>query len=202
MDGLGAGLTAARDMQEFMQVYDLTNLPYYIEATTTRLINSKGELLRQSLVPQALTSWNAIYYRLRANFDGFRSGYCGPPPACPGDEKCIYMDGCTVTSLEHENSLVAVQYQNAKGKAEGVSFDLLIAADGSNSKIRQLLLPDIQREYLYTAWRGTVPEDQISEESRAALKVDPMSCVIDNSITVSSVILKRSVVIEHTYLRI
>jgi 2-polyprenyl-6-methoxyphenol hydroxylase-like FAD-dependent oxidoreductase len=197
MHGLGAGLTAARDMQEFMQVYDLTNLPYYIEATTTRLINSKGELLRQSPVPQALTSWDAIYYRLRANFDSFRSGYCEPPPACPGDGKASYMDGCTVTNLEHEDSLVTVQYQNAKGDPERKSFDLLIAADGSNSKIRQLLLPDIRREYLYTAWRGTIPEDQISEDSRAALKVDPMSCVIDNSITVSSVILGRSVVIGH-----
>jgi 2-polyprenyl-6-methoxyphenol hydroxylase-like FAD-dependent oxidoreductase len=202
MHGLGAGITAARDMQEFMQVYDLTSLPYYIEATTTRLINSKWELLRQSPTPQSLTSWDVIYYRLRANFDGFRSGYCKLPPGCPGDGKASYMDGCNVTNLEHEDSLVTVQYQNTKDEPERKSFDLLIAADGSNSKIKQLLLPDIRRGYLYTAWRGTIPEDQISEDSRVALKVDPMSCVIDNSITVLSVILKRSVVIEHTYLRI
>jgi 2-polyprenyl-6-methoxyphenol hydroxylase-like FAD-dependent oxidoreductase len=189
-------------MQEFMQRYDLTKLPYFLEATTIHTINAKGEVLRKSNLSQALTSWDTIYYRLRANFDGLRSDYCEPPPPCPGDGKTMYLDGCTVTNLVHRDSLVAVQYQKAKGQPENISFGLLIAADGSNSTIRQLLLPDIRREYLYTAWRGTVPEIQISENSRAELRVDPMSCAIENSFTVSSVTLNRSGVIIYTYPRI
>ena len=116
MHGLGAALTAARDMRGVVQVYDLTKLLYSLEAAASLIVNSEGEVLSKSPLPQALSSWDAIYYRLRANFDGFRSDYCEPPPAYPGDGKSMYMGGYAVTNLGHENSLVAVQYQNAKGE--------------------------------------------------------------------------------------
>lgn len=45
--------------------------------------------------------------------------------------------------------------------------DLIIAADGANSIVRRLILPisQLKRPYSgYVAWRGTVPEREISEE--------------------------------------
>jgi 2-polyprenyl-6-methoxyphenol hydroxylase-like FAD-dependent oxidoreductase len=43
--------------------------------------------------------------------------------------------------------------------------DLLVAADGFRSSIRGLLLPEIQPEYAgYVAWRGVVPESELSAD--------------------------------------
>jgi len=48
--------------------------------------------------------------------------------------------------------------------------DLVIAADGPSSTVRARYHPDVKRTYAgYVAWRGTVPENEVSEEAKKVL---------------------------------
>lgn len=52
---------------------------------------------------------------------------------------------------------------------QSATADMVIAADGGSSTIRKLLQPDVQRTYAgYVAWRGTVPELELSPAARDA----------------------------------
>jgi hypothetical protein len=47
-----------------------------------------------------MSSWNAMYYLLRANFDGLVSNFCpNPPPLAAGDGKAIFDYGKRVTNV-------------------------------------------------------------------------------------------------------
>jgi 2-polyprenyl-6-methoxyphenol hydroxylase-like FAD-dependent oxidoreductase len=93
-------------------------------------------------MPQEFTSWEAIYKSLRASF--------------PDDR---YHTGSQVTLPILNGSRVATQLSTG----ETVESDLFVAADGSNSEVRQRLLPDIKPNYAgYVAWRGTLDEADAS----------------------------------------
>jgi len=51
-----------------------------------------------------------------------------------------------------------------------IDADLVVFADGISSSGRRLLLPDVRPVYAgYVAWRGLVPEVEVSQETRAVL---------------------------------
>ena len=61
-----------------------------------------------------------------------------------------------------------------EGSAKKELFaDLVIGADGPNSAVRRTFLgdTDVDRKYAgYLAWRGVVPEDEVSAETRNVFK--------------------------------
>ena len=118
-----------------------------------------------------MTSWDLLYHLLRANFDGVRSEYCEVPPAAePGDGTGRYEYGHMVRGVrDGEDGKVEVEVEDRDGHTTSQAVDLLIGADGASSTLRTILLPDVRREYAgYVAWRGTVPEADVSPGARAA----------------------------------
>ena len=117
-----------------------------------------------------MTSWDLLYYLLRANFDGVESKYCDVPSPQEGEGKAEYRYGCTVTGLRDiGNKGVEVEYQDHDGKTSTTTADMVIGADGPSSTVRKILLPEVKREYAgYVAWRGTVPESEASPEAQDA----------------------------------
>jgi 2-polyprenyl-6-methoxyphenol hydroxylase-like FAD-dependent oxidoreductase len=148
MHSLGAGLNAGPDVQAFMDEYDRTGQPYCTKTTTWQMMDRQGNIIFTGPLPQAATNWDTLYYRLRANFDGLRSTYCEVPNSRIGDGKAVYMDGSTVHSIQETKNRVRVSYRDLSGQTEGIEADLVIAADGPNSTIRQILLPDVKRDYV------------------------------------------------------
>ena len=127
-----------------------------------------------------MSTWNVLHYRLRANFDGFKSEFCESPilPASQGEGSV--KAGAKVTNLVEKDGKVLVEYQDILdgGKEHIVKCDLVIAADGASSTIRQKLLPGIQRTYSgYLGWRGYVDEKELSENTKALL--DPKVTAFD-----------------------
>ena len=120
-------------------------------------------------LPINLTSWNVLYYRLRANFDGLRSEYCSDPPE-PGDNKgrAIFELGKRCTNVTDGDQLITIEYDDLINGGSGrYQADLVIAADGANSIVRECLIPKPPKVYSgYVAWRGTVPEHEVSEATR------------------------------------
>lgn len=95
------------------------------------------------------SSWNAVYRTLLGGFDRAR-----------------YRLGCEMVSFKDVAGGVTVCF--ADGSEIGA--DLLVCADGVNSTARAIVSPDVAPRYSgYVAWRGVVPEGELSARTRAAL---------------------------------
>ena len=93
------------------------------------------------------SSWNTVYRQLLGCFD--RSAY----------------------RLAHE--LVSIELEPLSlrfSNGEVARPELAVFADGVGSTARAALLPDLHPQYSgYVAWRGVVPETELSEATRSAL---------------------------------
>jgi len=114
---------------------------------------------------QKMTSWDLLYFVLRACFDGMESVYCAVPEKLEGEGEAAYEYGRKVVDVkEEEGGGVRVEFEDEEGKKDSAVADLVIAADGPSSTIRKLLMPDVERKYVgYVAFRGTVPENEASK---------------------------------------
>lgn len=119
-----------------------------------------------------MTSWGFIYHRLRANFDGLASEFCENPPKVKeeGNGEVIFDTGKVVTGVELAGEKVKVVYDDVSGEKKtdlSVLADFVIIANGANSSLRGKLFPALTRDYAgYVAFRGTVPESEVSEETK------------------------------------
>lgn len=110
-----------------------------------------------------------MYHVLRAHFDGFRSSVCpqSPPPVREEDGNVVFDTGKRVVGVmlrDHCKSIV-VYDDLATGERKDQEADVFIVADGANSTLRRDSLSPAARPYSgYVAWRGTVPESEVSDE--------------------------------------
>lgn len=169
-----AGITAGPYVRAFLQYYDRSPQPLSLPCDGMQMTAVDGSLKRFFPFPTELTSWDALYYRLRANFDGLKSEYC--PKSLPEREgeapgEAIYDMGKQVTNVSYADGIVIIEWEsNGETKQRGaLNADLVIAADGMNSVVKRSMLPQCSAapKYAgYVAWRGTVPEKDVSEETR------------------------------------
>lgn len=161
MHGGGAGIVVQDDLINLMKAHGTPPLP--ITTCSHRLFlepddafnatdnldpyNIPGKL---APMPQRFTSWEAIYQTLRAGFP---------------DEH--YHSGCRVTGFRQDNDGVTLTLN----EGSEVRSDLLVAADGLRSPLRQQLLPEVEPQYAgYLAWRGTLDESRASARLLAAFR--------------------------------
>ena len=170
--GLAAGMSMGPKGREFLETYDSVKQPYSIPCPGPVILDGKMNVKRRVNNPFGLTSWDTLYYRLRANFDGLRSEYCPNPPLLPETEgEATFEQGKQVTDVTLSGQQVTLGFDNLLDGSSGTcQADLVIAADGSFSSVRQRFAPVVNRRYAgYVAWRGTVPEEVVSQETREAM---------------------------------
>jgi 2-polyprenyl-6-methoxyphenol hydroxylase-like FAD-dependent oxidoreductase len=99
-------------------------------------------------LPQTLTAWGKMYEVLRKAFTG------------------TYRAGATVVAVDSQADHVTVTLQDGSRHRA----DMVIAADGFRSGVREQLLPSVGLQYAgYIAWRGLVDEAQLSPATHATL---------------------------------
>ncbi|MCJ1251741.1 hypothetical protein MMC30_008978 [Trapelia coarctata] len=168
LESQGAGIAVMEDVQRFLSQYDTSGEPYSVPSRNVQFLDHDVKITKTWDVTLQMTSWSVLYYRLRANFDGFASDFCPRllEGADLGPGKAKYDNGKTVKNIECSDGLVTVEFDDARGGHGTLHANLVIAADGSTSKIRQMLQPDLQRKYTgYVVWRGTVAESDVSEQT-------------------------------------
>lgn len=186
-EGQAAGISAGPQMREVLHKLDLCDGKYALVNPGVQYIDTNLKVIRFQEVPMMLTSWNILYYRLRANFDGLRSEYCAKLREEPeGQGKAVYDTGKRVTDVTYANGQITLVFDDLiNGKSGRLQPDLVIGADGSNSSIRQLVLPQLEKPYAgYFTWRGTIPERDVSDETKK---------IFDGKVTVS--IMDRSYIV-------
>jgi len=127
---------------------------------------------------QRMTSWDLLYNVLRANFDGGGSReYCPLPPeqqqgggTVEGEAR--YEVDRIVVGVEKADDGMTVKYHKHGDdeSVQSVSADLVIAADGASSSVRNLYEPTERKYAGYVAWRGTVNENVLSSKHPQAAK--------------------------------
>lgn len=170
--GQGAGIMAREHLQAFFSKHDLCGQPYFVDAgPAVQFLNKAAEVIKLWKAQLRMTSWDIVYYRLRANFDGLQSDYVREPPAkSKGDGKVTYEDSCTVTDVRYADGVVTVDFERLTGGGGSLHADLVIAADGPGSKIRRMIYPKAERKHVgYAAWRGTIVENEVSSQAKSVL---------------------------------
>ena len=114
-----------------------------------RFLSRDGSVQHEQRHRYLFTSWNTIYRSLLGLFDAGR-----------------YLLGTEVTDFRQDGDTVTVTLASGS-RAEA---DLLVCADGVGSLGRARLAPEADRSYSgYVAWRGTVPERDLSPGTRKLL---------------------------------
>jgi 2-polyprenyl-6-methoxyphenol hydroxylase-like FAD-dependent oxidoreductase len=144
MQDRGAGIVFQQEVAEFLTRFDVAPLEaVVVPVRTRRYLAADGSPAQEGPMPQAMTSWDMLYRKLRAAF---------------GEEH--YHVGVALLGFETANEQVTVRFERGQQEA----CDLLVGADGPGSTVRQQLLPNVRSEYAgYVAWRGVVLEHQAPE---------------------------------------
>jgi 2,6-dihydroxypyridine 3-monooxygenase len=114
-----------------------------------RFLNRDGSIRHEQRHRYNFSSWTTVYRCLHALID-----------------EDSYLLDAEVTGFSQDGDTVTVTL----GSGSRSETDLLVCADGISSPARARLLPGVSPAYAgYVAWRGTVPERDLSAATRTAL---------------------------------
>ena len=156
--GRGAGIVLQPDTVRWFQTKSAASVEEVsTSACRLRYIGVGDEIVHEEPGSWRFTSWNTIYRPLLADFGRDR-----------------YHLGEHFVGLEQDGDGVDLRFTS--GRQERV--DLAVFADGISSTGRRRLLAGVEPVYSgYLGWRGTVPEAQVSEGTRA-LVLDSLSYAV------------------------
>ena len=164
--GLAAGVGLSDHVKRFFEENDrLKDISFAVNNHAVEILDANMKVTRKLPFPSLMTTWDAAYYRLRANFDTLKSAYCSsPPPLDRSEGYGSFETGKRVLRIENVAGEVAILVEDsATNNQVRITADVIIAADGANSSIRRQLQPALQRaEPGYVIWRGTVPTKDLS----------------------------------------
>ena len=144
MKDRGAGIVFRHEVGEFLTRYQVAPLEsVVVPVRTRRYLDVDGTVSQEGAMPQAMTSWDALYRKLRDAY---------------GDDH--YNTGVRLVGFDTTEEQVTARFDDGRVEV----CDLLIGADGPDSTVRQLVLPAVQSKYAgYVAWRGVVLEHRAPE---------------------------------------
>lgn len=152
----GQGLGLRTEVTDFLATVKKGDIPHDIPMPFFAFVELDGTIgLKVPSNGTTSTSWTVLMRALRTAFD---------EPELPGQGTCKF--GCKVTNVKTTEGRLEIEYTNSDRK-DLLQADLLIAADGAASTVRELYAPRLTRPYAgYYLARGSVPWDAVSEETR------------------------------------
>ncbi|KAL8952390.1 MAG: hypothetical protein Q9222_001699 [Ikaeria aurantiellina] len=173
-DGQAAGIVTMEHSQRFLHSHDLLkDHPYAVDCSAVQILGADLKVKHEFQRPMKMSSWNVLYYRLRANFDGHTSQFCPQAPVEAADVgKPVYAQGKRAIQVHLDGDALRLGVEDQLDHTmTAMKADKVIVADGSSSQMRGLLQPQLKHEYAgYVAWRGTVEESNVSEKTRSVFQ--------------------------------
>jgi 2-polyprenyl-6-methoxyphenol hydroxylase-like FAD-dependent oxidoreductase len=148
--GRGAGIVTHPELFDVLQAAGVRideTIGVKVESRVTLALD--GSVISERPLPQILTAWGKMYHVLRS--------------ALPAQN---YQSGATVADVADGPDFATVTMSDGST----LKCDMVVAADGFRSAVREKFLPEVQLQYAgYVAWRGLVDELTLSAETREAL---------------------------------
>ena len=151
LSGRGAGIVTHAELLDILKACgaDSAAARVGVFVPGRRVFSRDGRITGELPLEQVVTSWGHLYALLRTAL----------PDAC-------YHHGLNLARVEEQEGRVIAHFDDGS-TAEG---DLLVGADGIFSTVRAQYAPQVSPSYVgYVAWRGLVPEAELSEATRAEL---------------------------------
>jgi len=147
--GAGAGMSA--ELFDVMRRIGIDLDPSIgVTISSYACVDERGNITHEISRHSVNGAWARVYRPLQQYF--------------PADS---YHAGISLESVEQRKSTVTAKFSNGSA----VQGDLLIAADGSYSTVRQQFAPATNHQYAgYVAWRGLLTESELPVESHKILK--------------------------------
>ena len=148
-----------------MKRYDHTSRPFSGGKGALYICAKDGSIAQKLPMTFEYSNWGLLNSILRANFDCPVSNACPiPPEPIAGPGESIFLSGKRVTGVQFTDEKLLVQFTDVSSQShDEIVSDLVIAADSSSSRIRNIIFPSVRRSYSgYVSWRGTIPESQVS----------------------------------------
>src|SRR5215510_8823900 len=120
-----------------------------IKVDTVICLDRTGRTYHEEQTARTMSSWGRLYRSLR--------------DALPSEN---YRLGMSLVGVEQDAESVTAVFADGTR----VTGDLLVAADGVRSTVREQLLPDLQPNYAgYVAWRAMLDETEVPPDIRAEI---------------------------------
>lgn len=146
LESRGGGIVLQPEVESaFQRAGVVYRAPLGVVATERLFLDEHGEVIHAVAMRQTLTSWGMLFGSMQRIFPSER-----------------YHTGSRLVDLaQGEDSVTAVF---ANGHRE--TADLLVAADGPSSTVRQLVFADARPNYAgYVGYRGLVAEDTLARKA-------------------------------------
>ncbi|KAH7303217.1 FAD binding domain protein [Stachybotrys elegans] len=163
-----AGIGYKAGVEEILRKYDDTGLKTCFTTENLHFAYRRWPNAYKAKLKYQLTSWGLLYRVLRANFDGLVSNACpSPPPPRATDGQAAYLTGKQVHDITYSDDTMEVHFTDtSSGKADSITADLVIGADGVHSTVREIVKATATKQYSgYVSWRGTVTEKELTEST-------------------------------------
>ena len=146
LESRGAGIVTHPELLDVLREAGVVvDASLGIQVEERIVLNVDGSRNGTLRYPQILTAWGRLFALLRAAFP---------------DE--FYHSGKVLSTFHQDANSVTVHFADG----EIVCADLLIAADGLRSMVRQALVANAKPHYAgYIAWRGMVEESALSQRA-------------------------------------
>jgi 2-polyprenyl-6-methoxyphenol hydroxylase-like FAD-dependent oxidoreductase len=144
--GRGAGITVQPELHHALAASGADVSRLGVEITERIAIDVHDRVIESLTYPQIVTSWDKLHHLMRARI--------------PSENHHL---GCNLESVEQTSSGVTAYFTN--GRIE--KADLLVAADGYRSVVREMYMREIQPIYAgYVIWRGVADEGAMPKSAR------------------------------------
>ena len=157
LSGRGAGIVTHPELVSALARAGVDpNAALGVEVSGRIVLDARGATLCEVPHRQILTSWGRLH---RLLMDALPSS----------SSSSSVQHGVTIQRIEERELSIVMHGACSRGAIEEEA-DLVVAADGIRSTLREQLLPGVRAEYAgYVAWRGLVDEHLLSRETRSLL---------------------------------